>query len=104
MGEIIIKDANEIFGCDLMENNRKRQNVDGRSAVCHYMRNTYGFRFQKIADFFNKSVWSIMHTVKLHEDLYKYNVDYRIKYDKLIEKHNISKLICNTCVYPFNIN
>lgn len=99
MGEIIIKDANKIFECDLTANNRKQETIDGRAAVCNYLRNTYGMRFQKIADLFNKTSATIMHAVTLHNNLYKHNTDYRKKYDMLIATHQYSKLFCNPCVF-----
>ncbi len=104
IGEIIIKDANKIFNCNVMVPHRKRNAIDGRTAVSNYLRNTYGMTFQKIADAFGKTAGTIMHAVKLHDNLYKHNVDYRTKYDLLISVHDHSKLFCNTCVFQFNKN
>jgi chromosomal replication initiation ATPase DnaA len=104
VGEILIKEANKIFKCDLLASSQVRNNVDGRVAVSYYLRIHSKTTFQKIGDLLKKDHGTIMHYMKLHDNLYRYNSEYKNKYDKLTVTHKYSKLFCNTCVFQFNKN
>lgn len=102
MGERLIREANNVFGCNLLLVSRKRNNVDGRVAVSYYLRIYYKMTFQKIGALFGKEHGIIMHYVRLHKTLYKYNMEYRTKYNQMTMTHNYSRLLCNPCFYQFN--
>lgn len=104
MGDIVIKEANKIFGSDILSGSRKRVHTDGRTAVSNYFRNNLGMPYQKIGRILKRKHCSIISSVRLHESLYKYDHEYKNKYDQLTVIHQYSKIICNTCVYPFNLN
>ncbi len=104
MSVILITEANKIFKGDILKGNGKRVNVDGRVAVSNYMRINLKMKFHRIGEILNKDHSLIVYYVKSHNDLYKYNSDYKVKYDLLTVVHRYANLYCNPCVYPLKLN
>lgn len=104
MGDIVIKEANKIFGSDILNGGPKRIHTDGRVAVSNYLRHNLKMTLFKIGDILDRKHCSIIHYIKLHDNLYRYDLEYKEKYDRLTLVNRRSKLICNPCIYPLNLN
>jgi len=100
MKEIIIEKVNKIFECDSMSNTRKREVVYGRIAASNYLRMRYKYTFQKIADIYGKTHATIIHYLKQHEALYKYDKEYKEKYNQVTGYNHNERWLCNWCEYP----
>lgn len=103
MKEIIIKEINRVFKCNLLSTNRKRNNVNGRFAVSHYLRTHEKMTLVSIGNSINKDHASILHYLKQHNDLYKYDRNYKYLYDQIIIAEKPEKWLCNECIYPLKI-
>ncbi|MES2864104.1 MAG: hypothetical protein V4666_08300 [Bacteroidota bacterium] len=102
MEEILIREVNDIFSCDVSIETRERKNVDGRVAISYFLRQNSKNSFAKIGGLFNKHYATVMHYVKSHDNLYKFNTNYKTKYDQMSTRYK--SLMCRTCVYPLNLN
>lgn len=86
MEELIIREINAIFKCDILAENRLQNNVDGRIAFSQYMRINSDLSLQKIGDKINKNHATIIHHLKSHKQLFRYNKEYREKYKQIPKK------------------
>jgi len=102
----------EIFRCinfafgipDLMANNRFRQNVYARHAAANYLNKTVDLSLQYCGTVLNKYHATIIHSVREHESLYKYDKEYRFKYQTFMQLMSGNKNKRWLCVEtPFNL-
>lgn len=104
MKEIIISEIDRVFKCDLLAISRKQNNVNGRIAVSNYLRAHEKMTLVSIGNCLNKDHASIIHYLKQHADLYKYDRNYKYLYDKIVMPEKPKKWLCNECIYPLNTN
>ena len=101
--EYYIAKVNRIFNCDIMAENRKGNNVLGRIALSSFFRNNLKMTFQSIADETYKTHATIMHHCREHESLFKYNKDYKNKYNELTQNEIIPLILCKPCNFNIKI-
>lgn len=99
--EIIIKEVNRIFECDLMADNRKPNNINGRIAISSFIRSFSNLTTSEIGHILNKDHASICYYSKKHILYYRYDKDYRKKYDKLKEPKPNKVGFCNYTTLKF---
>ena len=80
----MIKETNKIFNADILSRSRKQHHVFSRIAYSKIMRN-YGKTLENIADEIGRNHASIIYYCKQHEQLYKFDQDYKLKFDQLYE-------------------
>lgn len=78
----MIQETNQIFKADVMAKNRLQHNVFSRIAYANFMYKK-GKTLQSIGKEIKKHHASIIYYCKQHEQLYKYDQDYKLKYDQL---------------------
>jgi len=103
MIEIIISEINAIFNCDILAENRKRNNVDGRIAFCNYMRKNTNRTFQDIGNELGKSHSNIIHAIKTHDKLIKFNRKYREMYRQIGIDSSLKRWLCYECKFEIKI-
>lgn len=102
MKELMIGIVNRVFDCDVNNESRERKFVYSRIALSHYLRHNSKMTLADIGIVIGKIHSTIIHYLKEHDQLYKYDSDYREKYDKLKSLPNTNRWLCNLCVYPIN--
>lgn len=100
MKELVIHHTNRVFKCDVKNESRERKFVYARIALSHYLRHNLKMTLADIGIVIGKIHCTIIHYLKEHDQLYKYDSDYREKYDKLKSLSNTKRWLCNWCVYP----
>lgn len=103
MEEIMIPQVNRVFSCDVKKKSRLRTHVFGRIAISNYLRYNSKMTLMEIGNLIEKDHVMIIYYLKTHIQLYKYDLDYRLKYDRLKEPIINKRWICNQCTYPFKI-
>lgn len=76
----MINEINKVFEADILAKNRKQDNVFARIAYANIMRNS-GKSFQQIGKEINKGHATIMYYCEQHDQLYRFNFDYKYRYD-----------------------
>lgn len=99
MTEIIIPEINKIFQCDIMASNRKQNNVDGRIAFSQFMRINSDLSLQKIGNEINKDHSTIIHHLKTHIQLMRFNKEYREKYKQIGLYSGFKRWLCIECEF-----
>lgn len=95
MIEIIIKEVNAVFDCDILSTKRVRQNVDGRKAFAAYIKKRYqNMALEQIGKFINKDHATIMHYLKEHDNMMMYDIDYKDNYGKLSVSEKPKRWLC----------
>lgn len=101
MKELVLKQVNRIFNCDILDSRRKQDNVYGRIAFATYLRSIRKITVVEIAEFLKKSHPNVCHYIRTHNDCYKYNTDYRKKYNILVNIKPHKRKICRRTVFEF---
>jgi chromosomal replication initiation ATPase DnaA len=96
---LYISKANKVFDCDIMQDNRKGNNVIGRIAIGNFMRKNLKMTFQKVADEMYKNHATIIHYCKQHANLMDYNKEYRQKYNDFVKENKPSLIFCNQSLF-----
>ena len=99
MTEIIIPEINKIFQCDIMASNKQQNNVDGRIAFSQYMRINSDLSLQKIGKIIGKGHATIIHHLKNHKQLIRFNKDYREKYKQIGLYSGLKRWLCVECEF-----
>ena len=102
MKEISIKEVNRIFKCNVLEPGRKQTNVNGRIAIANHIRSTKRLKIAEIGKILNKDHATISHYLRIHEYYYKYDVNYRIRYDALSKPKVYHREFCCYTMLEFN--
>jgi hypothetical protein len=79
--DVLIEIINNIFQSDVMSPVRRRENTDGRRALCNILRNE-GYSYIKIGDILNKDHSTAVYYGRSIEGLLKTNPIFTAKYDK----------------------
>jgi len=99
MIELICAQANRIFNGDCFSKSRKRENVNARIAISVILRDKKFYTLQTIASLFDLNHEMVLYYQKKHDELIKFNREYRILYDSLInyskEKTPLKHGFCN---------
>jgi len=102
----------EIFRCinfafgipDLTVKSRLRQNVYARHAAANFLNKTIDLTLTYCGEVLNKDHATIIHSVREHENLYKYDKEYRFKYQTFMQLMRENKNKRWLCVEtPFNL-
>jgi chromosomal replication initiation ATPase DnaA len=75
-----ISEVNRVFKCDVLAENKKRINVTGRFALSYFLRYDKKMTLQSVGDCINKSHDNVIHYLKQHECLFKYDRKYKEMY------------------------
>jgi len=102
MKEIMKQEVNRVFKCDVNHHSRLRTHVYGRIALSNWLRFNTKMTLMAIGEELKKGHDTIIHYLKEHDNLYKYDSDYRLKYDQLKQNSNTTRWLCNWCEYPLN--
>lgn len=102
MTNLTIQEVNRIFECDILTAGRKQNNVSGRIAIANHFRSTTAFKLADIGRILNKDHATISHYLKIHDIYYKYDSDYRKKYDRLRKPKVIKREFCCYVAFEFN--
>lgn len=102
MTNILIKEVDRIFNCRILEAGRKESNVIGRVAIAKHLRSTTSLKVSEIAEILNKSHPTTCHYLRMHNNLYIYNVEYRKKYDLLSKLKDYHREFCCYTMLEFN--
>ena len=98
--------SNKVFQGDCFEKSRKRENVNARMAVCVILNEKKFYTLQKIASLFNLNHEMVLYYQKKHNDLIKFNREYRILFNTLkniIEDKGIIKHgFCHQITFSIN--
>jgi len=78
----MIQEINKIFNADLMAKSRKQNNVFARIAYSKTQRNQ-GRTLQSIGEEIGKGHDTIIYYCIQHEQLYKFDQDYKIRFNQL---------------------
>lgn len=98
--EIIIKEVNLKFNCDILSTSRLQKNVFGRIAFAKYSRIINpNISTTKIGSHIGKDHATILHYFKQHESLYKYDKDYRNNFNSLTLNNGQKRWLCKEMVY-----
>jgi len=93
--DLYINKVNKVFECDVMQENRKGDNVLGRIALGNFMRNSLKMTFQSVADELLKNHATIIHYCKQHQNYFQYDKNYREKYNEFTKDERPTLKICN---------
>ena len=95
MIELIIKEINTVFDCDILSKQRIRSNVDGLKAFAAYVKKRYpNMALEQIGKLIKKDHATIMHYLKEHDNMMMYDVEYKEKYDKLSISEKPKRWLC----------
>lgn len=103
MIELIISEINKIFNCDILAENRLQKNVDGRIAFSNYLRTHTKLSYQKIGNILGKGHATIIHAIKTHEKLIKFNRAYREMYRQIGVDSSLKRWLCYECKFEIKI-
>ena len=90
---------NNVFNCDIMSKNRSQNNVFGRIGFSAFERFQSKLTLKKIGESLNKNHATVIHYLKEHDNLMKYDAKYREMYGKIIGVNKSKKWLCNECTY-----
>jgi len=99
MRELIINQVNRVFKCDALSNNRYRENVNGRIAISYYLRMHEKMTLMGIARILKKDHASVIHYLKQHQSLFKYDKEYKTLYSQIIVNDKPKQWLCNECTH-----
>jgi len=99
MENLIIPEINKIFDCDILAPNKLQKNVDGRIAFSQFMRCNSGLSLQKIGDLIEKNHATIIHHIKTHSQLMRFNREYREKYKTIGVYSGFKRWLCIECEF-----
>lgn len=94
MVDLIIKKTNKCYSADIMAKNRIRSNVYARIAFGNYCRTVLQMTSSKVGSVLNKNHATILHYQKEHDSLYKYDKEYREKYNELTGVNKPKRWLC----------
>jgi chromosomal replication initiation ATPase DnaA len=76
----LIKQINKHYNTDVQSTARYLDIVTAKKALCYYMRIVKKCTFQETANLLNLNHATVIHHVEKHNNLYKYDSEYRNKY------------------------
>ena len=82
----VVSDESGISSSKIASDIRDRHIVDARRVVSIILRNRYGTVYPKIGNLLGLTHASVIHYVRGHDHLYKYDVDYRLLYDNCLKR------------------
>ena len=100
MKELIEPEVNRIFECDIKLKSRLRVNVFGRMAFCNYLKENVVITITDMARYLKMNHATVIYYLKEHKQLYKYDADYRKRYDRLKTPTVEKTGFCNLCILP----
>lgn len=100
MIEIIIKEINAVFDCDILSRQQVRPNVDGRKAFAAYIKKRYpNMALEQIGKLINKDHATIIHYLKEHDNMMMYDIDYKDNYEKLSVSEKPKRWLCHETTF-----
>lgn len=70
-------------GLNVLDPTRKRQYVDARAMACFIMSRNLKLTLTQIGEIFNKNHATVLHSLKLFENLYETDYRFKEKFDKI---------------------
>lgn len=89
---------NRELNCDIFANNRLRINVYGRMMYSFYLYNQRKYTLEKIGKILSKGHATIIHYLKEHETLCRYDKEYRNHFLSL-GAIKIDRYLCKECKF-----
>lgn len=94
VNEIVLKEVNRLFKCDILDTSRQPNNVSGRIAFSSFIRGFSRMTVTEIGRCLNKNHATICHYLRKHDLYYQYDADYRKRYNKLKKPKTTKRTIC----------
>jgi len=97
VNEIVLKEVNRIFECDILDPRRHPNNVSGRIAFASFLRSFSNRTVTEIGRYIGKDHATVCHYSRKHELYYQYDSEYRKKFNKLkLTQPAKRKFCCHT--------
>lgn len=92
--ELLIREIDFKFNCDILSKSRVRKNAFGRIAFGAVMRKKTMLSLDAIGKIINKDHATVLYYTKEHENLYKWDSDYKEKFDSLMMPIKSKRYLC----------
>lgn len=87
----IIDLVNQETGLDIFRETRRREYVDARTFAVKLLRSELGITTVHIGKLFNKNHATIIHGLKLFDDLYETDNDFKTTYQRIYQKFKLQE-------------